>query len=204
MNPCQFCEEFKTRNIIFNNKVIARNRILFESENFNVFPSLGQIVEGYLLISSKKHYLSIAQIPDKLYPELKQVQKKVKKVLTNNYQKPLFFEHGPLNEQEKGGCCIEHAHLHCVPANADILEEILKNFPSKIIDSFSEIPKNTQYLFLEQNNIKYLFILDTIIPAQYIRQILAVKLDKEDKWDWRQSPEVSKLKNTIKKLNDKF
>ena len=152
---CQFCEEFETKILTINNKKISR--ILFASDNFFVFPSLGQIVEGYLLISPKNHHLSIAQIPNNLYFELEELKNKVKKVLTDNYQKPLFFEHGPISKYEKGGCCIDHAHLHCVPAEVDILEDLAKHFDYKEINLFSEIPQNTQYLFLEQDDKKFLF-----------------------------------------------
>ena len=91
---------------------------MFESDNFVVFPSLGQIVEGYLLIAPKKHYIGVSGIPKELYPELEEVCKKVRNKLSEVYCVPLFFEHGP-HKESKGGCCIDHAHIHAVPVKTD-------------------------------------------------------------------------------------
>ncbi len=201
---CQFCTELKTRKVLFNGEIIEGNRILYETENFFVFPSLGQIVEGYLLIAPKKHYLSIAQIPEELYPELVKIQKKVEEILTRNYSKPLFFEHGPLSETEKGGCCITHAHLHCVPANVNVLDYLKKHFKYIKISSYSDLNKQTPYFFLEQSENKFLFSLNEIVPSQYIRQIIARGLNTPEKWNWKSYLGLSELKNTIKKLELEF
>ena len=97
---CAYCafvewgaDNFKGRNI--------GNRILFESKNFVVFPTIGQIVEGYLLIAPKKHFISIAAIPKSMFSELEKLQKKVRAVLEENYSTPLFFEHRPLSQNKK-------------------------------------------------------------------------------------------------------
>lgn len=196
VEDCPFCnqpEELKINNIEIK-------RTIYKTKNFVVFPTLGQIVEGYLLIVPKQHYMSIAQIPNPLYPELEQVQEKVKQILTKHYSSPLFFEHGPISKREKAGCCLDHAHLHCVPTSVSLLEEITKNFDYKEINSFSELPTDLPYLFLEENNKRYLFLIDTILPHQYLRQILAVKTNNAEKWDWRTHPELEKIQNTVKSL----
>ena len=202
MNPCSFCKQLEAKKTKIND--IEINRIIYESKNFVVFPALGQIVEGYLLIIPKQHYISIVQIPDNLYFELEQVQEKVKNLLTKNYSEPIFFEHGPLSENEKAGCCIDHAHLHCVPVSVSILEEITKHFEYQKIDNFSQLPTHLPYLYLEENNKKYSFPIKTILPHQYLRQILAVKTNNPEKWDWRTHPELEKVQNTIQKLKEKF
>lgn len=96
---CDYCKEFR-RGFLEIEKENFGNRILFETENFLVFPTLGQIVEGYLLIASKEHYLNIGEIPLELYPELEKLQHKVRKVLEDNYYTPLFFEHGPASDRK--------------------------------------------------------------------------------------------------------
>lgn len=200
---CPFCKEFETGKKEIKDKKgkIELKRIIYSTENFVVFPSLGQIVEGYLLISPKKHYISLAQMPNSFYDELTNLQEKVKEILTKNYSKPIFFEHGPFSRKEKAGCCIEHAHLHAVPTNVSILEEVVEHFPAKIIKSFSELPSNSSYLFLEENNEKYFCSINTVLPPQYLRQILAVKLGVPEKWDWREYLRIKELQNTIKRLN---
>ncbi|MDO9399153.1 MAG: hypothetical protein Q7T79_00480 [bacterium] len=204
MNSCPYCEEFKDG---FSSEY--GNRILYESKNFVVFPSLGQIVEGYLLIASKKHYIAIGEIPSKFYFELNAVCQKVRKILSENYESPLFFEHGPISSIKKGGCCIEHAHFHAVPVKIDILEDLSKNFKYKNIKSFDSLKKQFRKeipCFYYESNFgeKYLFEIQEVVPSQYIRRLIAYKIGKHERWDWRACMGLDELKRTISKLKNKF
>jgi len=205
---CDYCKEFR-RGFLEIEKENFGNRILFETENFLVFPTLGQIVEGYLLIASKEHYLNIGEIPLELYPELEKLQHKVRKVLEDNYYTPLFFEHGPASASLRSGCCIEHAHIHAVPLQLDILESISKNFKGREITNYTEIKRHfqrgIQYLFYEDNKCKrYLFTVHDIIPPQYLRKVIAHKIGHPEKWDWKNYLGLAELSDTIRKLKGKF
>ena len=94
VNNCPFCEKSK-------NGPEYVDRILYKSDNFVVFPSLGQIVEGHLLIASREHYIAMGEIPSKFYSELNSVCQKARRVLTENYESPLFFEHGPISQTKR-------------------------------------------------------------------------------------------------------
>jgi ATP adenylyltransferase len=199
---CHFCEESL---INLQDKKEIVNRIIYSSENFNVFPTLGSFVEGYLLIAPKSHHISIAQIISNLYVEFEEVIGTVRDVLSIAYCQPIFFEHGPISRYDKGGCCIQHAHLHCVPVDIEILEDLSKHFKYEEINKFSELPKEQSYLFYENKDKKrFVFPLDSIIPSQYIRQILSVRLKCPEKWDWRQYPGLEEIKKTIKTLKELF
>ena len=69
LNNCVFCEEFQCQSFILKNEDFG-NRVLYETENFKVLPGLGHIMEGYLLIVSKDHYISVGELPGKLFKEL--------------------------------------------------------------------------------------------------------------------------------------
>lgn len=208
MFSCQYCEEFESGKLEINGQDLG-NRIIFESDNFVVVPSLGQIVEGYLLIISKKHYTSIGEIPPGLHDELDTVCQKVRKILFDSYGMPLFFEHGPSCKRQKGGSCIDHAHLHVVPVQIDILPELSKHFRYKIIKSFDalkkQFDKGVSYFFYESNlRERYLFEVSEIVPSQYIRQIIASKIGKPERWDWRSCFGINELLKTIERLKNKF
>ena len=69
---CEFCSElksFKESRVgkIYNNHV--NNRIIKESENFFVIPTIGQIIPGSLLILPKEHFETFSQIPMNLITE---------------------------------------------------------------------------------------------------------------------------------------
>lgn len=195
---CRLCREYQTKE-----------NVIFESDNFFVVPSIGQIVEGYLLICSKQHFISVSQFPQKLLPEFEEIKSKVRDILTKYYIAPIFFEHGPTAVNKKGGCCVEHAHLHAVPVNVDILVDLLKNFQAKKIEDFSplvqQLEKNIPYFYYEnQAGGKYLFELSDPVSSQYLRQLVAVKINQKDKWDWMQYPGWEEFKRVIEKLKTKF
>ena len=205
---CTFCEEIEDNFLEFNNISLGKP-IIFESRNFVVVPSLGQIVEGYLLIASKKHFISIGEMPSELYPELEAVQEKVRKVLSANYGIPLFFEHGPVSVAKKGGCCVEHCHLHAVPAKIEILDELKKHFKCRKIKDFSALKrqfnKKKQYFFYESNSgQRFVFELPPAVPSQYIRKVIANKIGSPEKWDWKTCPGADEFIRTIKKLKKEF
>jgi len=208
MDDCQYCDEFEHGFLEVRGQNWG-NRILFESENFLVFPALGPIVEGHLLLASKRHYIGMGEVPAKLYRELETVQEKVRKVLTENYEAPLFFEHGPTSRSRKGGCCLEHAHLHAIPLRISIFEEIARNFSGRNINGLNELKKQfikgVPYLFLEEGKKKrYLFEIPGIIPSQYLRQIIAQKIGKPERWDWRSCLGREELNRALQKLKDKW
>jgi len=199
---CPYCEGFE-KGFQYGNK------ILYESDNFVVFPSLGQIVEGYLLITPKKHYIAIGEIPSELYPELDFVCKKVRKVISDNYEKPIFFEHGPISSEKRAGCCIEHAHFHAVPVKVDILSDLAKYFKYHKIKTFADIKKQFKkgipYFYYESNvGKRYVFEVPKSIPSQYIRRIIASKIGKPEIWDWGIYLGLDELLKTIDVLRDKF
>ncbi len=208
MSNCRYCEEFEQGAIKIEKQDLG-NCVLFESKNFVVFPSLGQIVEGYLLIAPKKHFISMGGIPANLYPELERVRKKVKKVLTKHYGAALFFEHGPISQTKKGGCCVEHAHFHAVPAKMDIFKDLAQHFRYTKINSYKSLKqqflKGIPYLFLEDNSgQRYLFPISIPIPSQYIRKIIAKKIGDPNRWDWKTCLGLAELKKTVKKLKKAF
>jgi len=190
---CRFCQPKKE----------DYNKIIRETENFFIIPTLGQFVEGYLLIIPKKHYTCFGALPDELLKEYHFLKKEIEKIYGKIYQKPIYFEHGPANNI-RGGCCVDHAHMHIVPKNIDIIPELKKYFDVKKIKQIKELrnkyKKQRPYLFFENIKGDMFACNANPVPSQYIRQIIASKLDLYDKWDWRQYPFLDKIKKCQKKL----
>jgi|SRR3989344_1835137 len=208
MDDCLFCNEFDLGSFVVQNQNYG-SRILSESDNFLVFPALGQIVEGYLLLASKKHHIGIGQVPEILYPELESVLSKVRRVLLEAYASPLFFEHGPTSNIKKGGCCLVHAHIHAVPVQVDLLLALSKHFKYEKIKSLKALKeqfnKGVPYYFYESNiGERYLFEVPEIVPSQYIRRVIAAEIGKPERWDWRNYYGIEELLNTRGRLKNKF
>ena len=121
---CDYCKEFELESLVLNQRDYG-NRIILESENYVVFPALGPIVPGNLLITSKAHYVGMTAIPQSLYEELEDLKERVRKKITEKYEAPFFFEHGEVSEKKRAACCIDHAHLQVIPAGVD--QEVVKD-----------------------------------------------------------------------------
>ena len=210
-DDCVFCNSKSTTfgntpefERIVENKI--KSRLLFETENFAVFPTVGQIVEGYLLIMPKTHVTSIASLDDHLLEELEYVYKEVRSILKNNYSEPIFFEHGVCRSEYKfNGCCVDHAHIHAVPASVNVSNELKKEYKYTKINKISELGKyarNENYLYVNDISGNHFIFEANEIRSQHIRYLVSEILNTPNKGDWTLYPGKQEIISTIEKLSN--
>ena len=212
MNPCcPLGSEFN-----------SKENILYETDNFFIVPSIGQIgIEGYLLVCSKDHYIGIGGMPEEYQSELEDVLMTTRNVLSSYYNSEvLVFEHGPRIGCHRGGGCLDHSHLHILPISVNLMEPLVIKFLHGIqIDDFYKLERvedfkrlndiygkqESSYLFIETVDLKrYVTEVNFIIPSQYLRQIVAHTLGRMDRWDWRTKPDYETFETTVINLKGKF
>jgi diadenosine tetraphosphate (Ap4A) HIT family hydrolase len=201
-------EENNLCYLIFNRKL---NRVVKETKNFVVLPTIGQIVEGYLLIVPKEHFSCIGALSAELFDELREIKNLCRTALNKAYNsKCIFYEHGTVGKtfEKRAGCCTDHAHLHAVPVEVDLLSDIQQNYKAKQIEKLEDLCKKyetkTPYLFYE-NNCGDMYVFDApLVVSQYFRMLLAKKLGVENKWDWRNYQGKEEILKTIEKLKGKL
>ena len=208
---CPFCDALENSGDIGNTFAFheylgdkVSTRILRETENFAVFPSIGQIVEGYLLIMPKDHYLSTAHLPDTWYNELEHLCEETRQVLSIAYCPPIFFEHGPMSLQQRGGCCVDHTHIHAVPVSLNLAPELRKHLTERRITDLSELKdqltREVAYLFFEDTKgARYVYDAP-LVPSQYLRQLVASKIGSPEHWDWRIYPGEEEILTALRTL----
>lgn len=193
------------------NEYYLKSNVLYESDNFFVVPTIGSMkINGYLLICSKKHFISIGNTPEEYEAEINDILNLTRKILIEKYnQRIIVFEHGPKLKCNKGGGCIDHAHLHLIPTPVDIVNFLNKKFNLEEINNFNKIreiynKQEKSYIYIENHDLKkYVIELEFSIPSQYLRQIIASEL-KINNWDWRINPDHETFKETIEDLKGKF
>lgn len=186
-----------------------KKKIYYKTKNFTVWLSVGQIVEGYSLIIPNDHYNCIGALPAELQEEYLSLKSLIRKKITEIYGKCIFYEHG-----RAGYCHVQpgeelcyHAHMHALPVNADLKEELIKDglFPIKLrqpIDIFSKYYELGQYLYYEDTEGQgYLFQINRPIPRQYLRTLTAQAVGKPELADWHKYPELGKLWDGKNKLS---
>lgn len=209
--PCDFCDEFfGGRRNTFATRYAGQlsNRIVFTTPNFRVIPSMGQIVEGYLLVVPIRHFGTLADMADELIQELEAHRDRVREVLVATYGPCIFFEHGARSESS-GGCGIYHAHLHAVPLGKERepITVLKDSFNYKKLESITDIAGEANgtdsYLYYEDlHSNKYIFDVERL-PSQYLRKLVAEAVGKEQ-WDWRKYGREEALLSTVARLARAF
>ena len=144
-------------NLTGHKSVEYWNRPLFESHNYVVLPSLGALVEGWLLIVPKSHFICVGAISQKLVEELHQLKTTLAQLLTPIYGPLVAFEHGPNRTSCDIGCGVDHAHLHLVPYTYNLKEAVGRFLPENTewtlagpTDCANAFTNNEDYLYFEQ------------------------------------------------------
>lgn len=194
------------------NDLVSYNIRLYETENFAVIPSLGSIVEGWLLIIPKKHYLSYGYLSsEELYKELDDLIVYVGSIVKKAYGDFVIFENGAFCSDKLVGCGVDYAHIHIVPIKDDLIDIIKtrynKNYNWEQVKSLgvsSTFVKNSQPYLYYRNQVGCSYITtDPNIPSQLFRKAIAYSRGIENEYDWKYhyfDENIDKTINSYKQL----
>lgn len=193
MEECIFCK-------LDENKIA--NTIIEETENFYIKPSLGALVEGYILIISKKHINSMAELNESEKIEYLSIIEKYRNLFKKIYNRfPIIFEHGTNGLSETSASSIVHAHTHIVNHNYTNEKSVLESLNFRKINDIFHLERiNKSYIFYI-NPIGIHYITYDFKPvSQIMRIIIAKDLNMEEKYNWKQYPFTKNIMNTIDKF----
>ncbi len=185
------------------------DRPLIQSASFEVFPSLGSLVEGWLLVVPRAHRLSLAECSQRELEDLDSLRAVVAARLATMWHKPIVsFEHGPGRSGEPLGCGVDHAHLHVVPlaqgpfetARTIAPELVWAAFPAGI-RGLADATAGSSYIYLEDEAGAWLSVGEDL-PSQLLRRAIAHDLGRSDEWNWRDHPQNETVGHTIASLRD--
>lgn len=194
MINCIFCKSDKSK---------IENKIIEETENFVVTPSLGSLVEGYILIISKKHIHSMSELSDEEKIEYFNLIDKYRNKFNSIYGKmPIVFEHGSSYRKDNhSASSVIHAHTHIVNHNYIKETTLIKamNFKNRTELKY----KNKDYVFyISPDGTSYLTYNFKHI-SQLMRIEIAKDLGLEDKYNWRDNPFIENVIATIEEMTIK-
>lgn len=192
-------------NCIFCNleKNKIENTILDETNHFYILPTVGSLVDGYILVVSKRHINSMSELTKNEMNEYNFIIKKYRNIFRDIYGKyPIVFEHGsPVSDNSIRANSVIHAHSHIV--NHAYLDEpkIIKRLNFKPIQRIEDIKSNENYIMYINNNFKYVtYNFEPI--SQLMRKLIAKDLKYEDKFDWKKEKFMDNIIKTILKVKE--
>jgi len=203
MSVCSLCS-----NLVSSDSPDLWNQALFETANFVVIPSLGSLVEGWVLIVPKKHFICMGALPADLLRELGQTKTAVGKMLSQQYGDVCAFEHGPHALNRQVGCGVDHAHLHLVPLEFDLRGAAESFMPSGVRwrpGSFEScraaFDEGQDYLYIEQPLGRGCISAHIELGSQILRKAIAAQLGIPEQFSWRDYPRMEVVSRTIRALS---
>ncbi|MDQ1405963.1 MAG: hypothetical protein QOG55_1592 [Acidobacteriaceae bacterium] len=182
---------------------------IFESRNFVVIPSLGSLVEGWVLLVPKQHFISMGALSTSLGAELCQLKIQVVKLLSRKYGEMCAFEHGPSAANHEIGCGVDHAHLHILPLSFDLVQAAQVFMPSEsrwtnaTLETCQDAFKSGKdYLYIEQPVGTGRIATHSQFGGQIFRKAIAAQLGVPGKFNWRDYPYTENVNRTVQTLSD--
>lgn len=185
------------------------NRPLFETRNYVVLPSLGALVEGWLLIVPREHFICAGAMPHTLIVELHQLKNMLCQLLKPVFGEIVAFEHGPSRILCDIGCGVDHAHLHLVPFSNDLQTAVdgfspentewISAGPSECVNAFLN---DQDYLYFEQPLGFGRIARGSEFKSQIFRKAIASSVGCLAEFNWRENPQLELVLSTIERLKD--
>ncbi|MEU8610240.1 HIT family protein [Actinoplanes sp. NPDC048791] len=201
LSNCRFCA------------IEERESPLLNTPDMMVFPSVGSLVEGWLLIAPKRHVITLSELTGAERTSFQDVVDRVGQIVGAKYGKFVTFEHGPATAGRSAGCGVDHAHLHVVPTVANLVGGARAIHPvgARLTwkqavwpwDARQDHESGMDYLYLcDQNGVGSIAAAPEI-PSQLFRRVIAGHLG-HDKWDWNADPRMSTYEDTADRLRTEF
>jgi diadenosine tetraphosphate (Ap4A) HIT family hydrolase len=172
-------------------------RIMMESRSFAVVPSLGPLVPGHCLLLPKSHVTSFARLAGELDAEYQQVKAELKEGLRARFgSEATLFEHGMDAAGDRVLCSVDHAHMHFLPlphalepAMAQRREEDWVEVDGRL-GTLRDASRGREYVYYEtQDGVRRLATRERPFESQYMRQVLAARVGRAERWNWREAPD---------------
>ncbi len=202
MSACKLCSELESPS-----SAKTWNKPLFESSNFVAVPSIGALVEGWILLVPRRHFISFGAIPYSMLAELEEFKSFLCSILTQCYGTVGAFEHGPSSASRDVGCGVDHAHLHLVPLQFDLTAAVFPFLPNGVLwgsagqqERQDAHDRGEDYLYLEQPIGSGRIVTHDKFGSQLFRRAIATRIGIRDQYNWREYEQLPTVMATIQKL----
>lgn len=167
--------------------------VLYGTENFQVCFDVAPLVPGHLIVFSRDHHACAGEVPAAHFAELEAVRTEVKRLLRQAWGAVTLYEHGRaghcLSDGPEHRLC-HHFHLHCVPGDTDVSDELVTRFDRLPMSAYHELPEiyaeYGDYLYLETDTgqMSYLVVQEEI-ERHLLRTLIAKRGGHPERADWR-------------------
>lgn len=177
--------------------------------DFSIVPTIGSIVEGWVLVIPKQKVLSIKGLTKGQRRDLVQISHHVEHDLAV-YNSPIVkLEHGPSTKGSLTGCGVDQAHLHILPLEVGFKEfvftsdEKLDWLKVDSVDPWSEVAQDKDYYLMWIGNDCFVSYPE-VKTSQYFRRKVAQFIGKPEHWDYKTAPNYENVRRTRQKFQGRW
>lgn len=168
-----------------------------------VVPSIGALVEGWVLVFPKKHVLSLSQLDQAGWSDFASLVEQAKKIVVAEYGNVVMFEHGSAGEGRLAACGVDHAHLHIVPIEIELRSEIdaladEEGYDWEPVGSRVGVRDSADYIYIHDSTGRWV-AYRAWLPGQVVRRAIARSLGLEE-WDWKKNARMANVQATTTRL----
>lgn len=199
---CRFCQQIDSNGPATRPEDV----VIAATDSCLAWPSIGSLVEGWLLVVPRRHVLATAALSSSEIADLRHLAAAQAQRLVATFGLTVYqFEHGPAEAGSPVGCSVDHAHVHLVPLNFDLLEAARRYAPDTAwthVRQFEEVQRNYA------SGLSYLHAcgpdgnlaaFGATLPSQFFRRVIANYLNLGDP-EWRRTPRTEVAQRTIDRL----
>lgn len=207
MPMCSICEEIQGREPhalprSYRDLVKSGQTILASTLAFAVLPSVGALNDSHVMIVSKQHATSMAALAGAAWEELVSVMDQLRSFAREAHSWDLmFFEHGAGFNVDSSGACVDHAHVHAIRFQFDILRELRRAAPLVRLPSLDSAPlvanKSRGYILLVDEQANCWLANNPNLPSQYFRMLYSRAQKGPEVWNWRSDPRTREVSKAI-------
>jgi ATP adenylyltransferase len=186
------------------------DKVLFETDEFVVIPTLGSIVPNWLLVVPRKESLSFANWSKKSLKNPSDVLDQVLAHFMVASDQVVWFEHGPNVVGTSVGCGVDRAHLHVIinpPFAVKALSELAKeNFSgdwqefASMAACYNSVAPSSSYLTLGSDEFSVMAQDVEGVGSQFFRKIIAKLCGTPEQWDYRRHAHLGNIEKTLAAL----
>jgi len=189
------------------------NKVFDETPCFVVAPTIGALVEGWVLIISKRHVPCMGALTREELGELEEVVVRIRGLTRSIYGSAVVFEHGPTCDGTTFGCGIDHAHFHVIPLQVPLSPLVERELGSSVV--WNPIRHFKDLATIYQRKLSYLYLLENDrtqgsvaclhdIPSQFMRRVIAGHLGIPDLYDYRRHDFRQNVIKTLRRMEPAY
>lgn len=175
--------------------------ILRETKSFVVLPSLGALVEPWLVVVPKRPVSCLADLNDTELSELNSLSTDLCNSISGE-REVFTFEHGG-KLGSVVSCSVDQAHLHVVGLSFDLIDAAMSEggavwtkFGNSLPDSLGALD-GREYLYMSDGKDHY-WSYPKEKTSQWFRKLIARHEGCADRWDYKLYPNLSAVRKMAK------